>query len=162
MRPDHPLKIAPLIEFQSTHPLRGATLRRKTPRSSSIFQSTHPLRGATGKNYQSFYWCTISIHAPLAGCDWPLVSGFSCGGYFNPRTPCGVRPVDSAFISRIAIFQSTHPLRGATAEEAFHTVYKPRISIHAPLAGCDQIGQLISSSRPISIHAPLAGCDRSL
>ena len=35
-----------------------------------------------------------SIYAPLAGCDcW-------CGmvrirwGYFNPRTPCGVRPSD--------------------------------------------------------------------
>ena len=33
--------------FQSTHPLRGATLRPETFKRLQLFQSTHPLRGAT-------------------------------------------------------------------------------------------------------------------
>ena len=56
----------------------------------------------------------ISIHAPLAGCD-EYINEHSIGGY---------------------VFQSTHPLRGATtAANANNIVGK--ISIHAPLAGCD-------------------------
>ena len=103
----------------------------------------------------------ISIHAPLAGCDWnrgrscpqgrifqsthPLrgATWTACGTYssrrnFNPRTPCGVRPRSFSFLSsssnfnprtpcgvrrflRACVmmhdkFQSTHPLRGATAK----------------------------------------------
>ena len=33
------------------------------------------------------------------------------------------------------------------------------ISIHAPLAGCDNNSRSICFSDFISIHAPLAGCD---
>ena len=35
------------------------------------------------------------------------------------------------------------------------------ISIHAPLAGCDNISAQIGTKRSISIHAPLAGCDHA-
>ena len=77
--------------FQSTHPLRGATAANYLDDETILFQSTHPLRGATHASEYRQIVEDISIHAPLAGCDWPLVSGFSCGGYFNPRTPCGVR-----------------------------------------------------------------------
>ena len=60
-------------------------------------------------------------------------------GYFNPRTPCGVRRVLLRYLIVYNIFQSTHPLRGATGKFAFlrGSVY---ISIHAPLAGCDMAG----------------------
>ena len=58
------------------------------------------------------------------------------GPYFNPRTPCGVRPVR----------HGADDLRYA-------------ISIHAPLAGCDQDASSYGYSYGISIHAPLAGCD---
>ena len=102
------------------------------------FQSTHPLRGATGR------WCKSA----------------SSQGNFNPRTPCGVRltiifgaPGSGKFQSthplrgatrqkqtgkRQEAFQSTHPLRGATYAEVLKP-FVPRISIHAPLAGCDGI-----------------------
>ena len=33
--------------FQSTHPVRGATVCRVCSTSSMLFQSTHPVRGAT-------------------------------------------------------------------------------------------------------------------
>ena len=45
-----------------------------------------------------FLYCTyiilhISIHAPHAGCDASVAYAIhSILAYFNPRTPCGVRP----------------------------------------------------------------------
>ena len=79
----------------------------------------------------------ISIHAPLAGCDVQGRQPGSWGGYFNPRTPCGVR-LDVVCKHGLVrcVFQSTHPLRGATVKTAFEVLHKD-ISIHAPLAGCD-------------------------
>ena len=78
---------------------------------------------------------------------------------FNPRTPCGVRPAGRdrrraelgiSIHAPLAgcdftralradaerIFQSTHPLRGAT-ELIAYAPSVDAISIHAPLAGCD-------------------------
>ena len=57
--------------FQSTHPLRDVTLKREMQEAFEKFQSTHPLRDATeellklGVDVKS-----ISIHAPLTGCDY--------------------------------------------------------------------------------------------
>ena len=56
--------------------------------------------------------------------------------YFNPRTPCGVRRQFLAAVAWYKQFQSTHPLRGAT-QGPFTWAQPMRISIHAPLAGCD-------------------------
>ena len=36
--------------------------------------------------------------------------------YFNPRSPCGERPLDTSMEARIAEFQSTLPVWGATAK----------------------------------------------
>ena len=170
------------------------------------FQSTHPLRGATNKPIKNLRFTKISIHAPLAGCDkqankkLAVYKNFNprtpcgvrrerplCDGHhidFNPRTPCGVRPYSSAPIVNFCIFQSTHPLRGATPPAAA-VCPDHAISIHAPLAGCDRdeivysgAGWSFQSTHPlrgatkrgealirgvtISIHAPLAGCDSAI
>ena len=123
----------------------------------------------------------ISIHAPLAGCDHVPYLCECTPKNFNPRTPCGVRLEYLSDVLGLNLFQSTHPLRGATYDccTCKRAVY---ISIHAPLAGCDNIrlnrrssylyfnprtpcgvrlGGQSPPSRvlPISIHAPLAGCD---
>ena len=58
----------------------------------------------------------------------------------------------------IVTFQSTHPLRDATADELKEGLYC-LISIHAPLTGCDDDDILRTLNIPISIHAPLTGCD---
>ena len=126
----------------------------------SSFQSTHPLRGATHASVLSDRFCTISIHAPLAGCD------------------SGIR------LHRRAGFISIHaPLAGCDHNNHGRPGFRV-ISIHAPLAGCDAQFLLVSlslqkfqSTHPlrgatavllrqsachgISIHAPLAGCDRA-
>ena len=78
----------------------------------------------------------ISIHAPRAGRD-PLAHR----GHGNAQ-----------------LFQSTRPVRGATAFDREADRIET-ISIHAPRAGRDQhqgIGELIGK---ISIHAPRAGRD---
>ena len=79
--------------FQSTHPVWGATINRSTRRIRQRFQSTHPVWGAT------------------AMCIYSLIPSID----FNPRTPCGVRPL--GFISSFShiSFQSTHPVWGATS-----------------------------------------------
>ena len=102
---------------------------------------------------------------------------------FNPRTPCGVRPVVRWFGDGTPLFQSTHPMRGATA--ARHRIYDGRIyfnprtscgvrryvsiyykytlkfqSTH-PMRGATAGDRRRREDSKISIHAPHAGCDRS-
>ena len=78
------------------------------------FQSTHPLRDATVLDPYLEGIASISIHAPLTGCD--------------------IRSSNQSFF--LGLFQSTHPLRDATMSYiAYNSICK--ISIHAPLTGCD-------------------------
>ena len=114
---------------------------RAAGRSSSKdkqFQSTHPVRGATRAVFPARRRPHISIHAPRAGCDHTLPDLVFWSFYFNPRTPCGVRLhfltsikargkisihapragcdiKDRILPCRSVRFQSTHPVRGATA-----------------------------------------------
>ena len=80
----------------------------------------------------------ISIHAPRVGCDcrqgW---DGAPAALYFNPRTPCGVRRSGLPSGMRWLVFQSTHPVWGATPYHRTRTT-AGGISIHAPRVGCDQ------------------------
>ena len=102
---------------------------------------------------------TISTHAPLAGRDRdadPVVR--RDGAYFNPRAPCGARPVFKSVVDRDAQFQPTRPLRGAT-EVAALGADAVAISTHAPLAGRDSTRSSPRSTSGISTHAPLAGRD---
>ena len=58
------------FQFQSTRPLRGATWHTFGLLSfHPTFQSTRPLRGATYYKYSYTHCGHISIHAPLAGRD---------------------------------------------------------------------------------------------
>ena len=149
------------VNLISIHaPLAGCDIPRgRVIATPTEFQSTHPLRGATRFCPRRCRGPLISIHAPLAGCD----DGTSDLTIANGQ------------------FQSTHPLRGATSPWAhdrprnknfnprtpcgvrhFRIKKAPsrlRISIHAPLAGCDWAAALCARRNPISIHAPLAGCD---
>ena len=103
--------------FQSTPPVRGATGRRVPKIKTKEFQSTPPVRGATKKT-KKYKPCSyhlrdfnprspcgerrvfsaftiniayISIHAPRAGSDYPMLRGTCKDAYFNPRSPCGER-----------------------------------------------------------------------
>ena len=145
-------------QFQSTHPLRGATASCMENREFIHISIHAPLAGCDKDWQGKVYYQSISIHAPLAGCDArrqdcrsnqkisihaPLAG---CDGRsvdlalwntdFNPRTPCGVRQELCNRCDNLCQFQSTHPLRGATFFRTLETTFA-KISIHAPLAGCD-------------------------
>ena len=81
----------------------------------------------------------ISIHAPLARCDiYHAYHSYNSFDNFNPRTSCEVRHSFSINLYCLRLFQSTHLLRGATADDPLDE-QPGRISIHAPLARCDSI-----------------------
>ena len=58
---------------------------------------------------------------------------------FNPRTPCGVRPLHPGQGPGHRGFQSTHPVWGATGSPYTFQLTQ-QISIHAPRVGCDASG----------------------
>ena len=100
------------------------------------FQSTLPLRGATVGDQLAALEQQISIHAPLTGSDLPSLTLVPPPFDFNPRSPYGERQLAPKLIRRASKFQSTLPLRGAT--RAAHDAYAALcISIHAPLTGSD-------------------------
>ena len=134
----HWLLIALMLQqkFQSTHPLRDATVESCLLLISAKFQSTHPLRDATS-NIGPF-----------------LIGEFN----FNPRTPYGMRhnfSSDTLSASSISIHA---PLTGCDLINHVF-IFMFNISIHAPLTGCDCFRSNKIIFNDISIHAPLTGCD---
>ena len=58
-----------IYRFQSTHPSWGATITTDPLESTCLFQSTHPSWGATTLPLLAKLKQSISIHAPIVGCD---------------------------------------------------------------------------------------------
>ena len=133
MTPKRNLK---MMIFQSTLPLRGATIALCRRRNTHLFQSTLPLRGATQ---------SLQVH--------------ECRKLnFNPHSPCGERLKHVAVQLPCYVFQSTLPLRGATGVRCTQSECRS-ISIHTPLAGSDRVCGNSELNVIISIHTPLAGSD---
>ena len=124
-------------KFQFTHPGRGVTqglYPARYPQRVSIhapregcdsylcdkyglhskFQFTHPGRGATDLSRKLLETHEVSIHAPREGCDRHPRVATRYMIRFNSRTPGGVRPPALFPRSFSALFQFTHPGRGAT------------------------------------------------
>ena len=81
------VKIVQIEGFQSTLPVRGATLEALTAENAELFQSTLPVRGATADNGCAVLQIVISIHAPREGSDASAERGPTLLWYFNPRSP---------------------------------------------------------------------------
>ncbi len=167
--------------FQSTLPVRGATVWKLQSSITMIFQSTLPVRGATVffrvSTCSNGYFnprspCgerhvgagaglpeeDISIHAPRAGSDGVSLAPRQLERDFNPRSPCGERREFFNIPDTESIFQSTLPVRGATRLSKSPCCIHP-ISIHAPRAGSDKDAVKGCFEERISIHAPRAGSD---
>ena len=78
------------------------------------FQSTHSLWSATAALVREAVTSFVSIHALLVECDPAAGSSWGLPECFNPRTPCGVRPLLGDSGNRDSRFQSTHSLWSAT------------------------------------------------
>ena len=115
---------------RKAHPVGCAVLQ---------FQSTHPVWGATGEGlFPIAKWLNISIHAPRVGCDLEkdISSMKDCMiSIHAPRVGCDIRPDQIEVCSDI--FQSTHPVWGATRAWPPREIISLGISIHAPRVGCD-------------------------
>ena len=103
-----------MLVFQSTRPMRGATALKAGKITPAQFQSTRPMRGATRACHLCGRMRRISIHAPHAGRDCRPQWAARKRAHFNPRAPCGARPI---------VFPPLSQTGG--------------ISIHAPHAGRD-------------------------
>ncbi len=124
------------VKFQSTLPMRGATLS-VLPEVLIIDISIHaPHAGSDAKFFGCHKILVISIHAPHAGSDDQKVSTQIHTYDFNPRSPCGERRARSIPATPQLTFQSTLPMRGATIFVMLKGA-NMTISIHAPHAGSD-------------------------
>ena len=122
------------------------------------FQSTHPVRGATDYAGSAPVGRRVSIHAPREGCDgdvrwWRDHAGVSIHA---PREGCDALP--RYVFWRNAGFQSTHPVRGATWEVSGYPSRDAFQSTH-PVRGATGHGNRRDNRRVVSIHAPREGCD---
>ena len=179
-RPIKPIRVV----FQSTRPLRGATMVSAVqltgygsfnPRAPC---GARPDTGSAGTDCSRF-----NPRAPCGARRYPPAPyGTGLLG-FNPRAPCGARREDRRplvvsrrvsihaplagrdagngdAVSLDQVFQSTRPLRGATLSVG-SADSSPCVSIHAPLAGRDAENGEKIRRHAVSIHAPLAGRDLS-
>ena len=81
------------MEFQSTHPVWGATCSDGRPAGRRWdFNPRTPCGVRLDDEMASYGVFSISIHAPRVGCDQGENLPGSDYPDFNPRTPCGVRP----------------------------------------------------------------------
>ena len=100
----------------------------------------------------------ISIHAPHAGRDFKRASVIIQGG-ISIHAPHAGRDAHWFWPNTsMEKFQSTRPMRGATANGQTGPL-DPVISIHAPHAGRDIYVGFGGRINAISIHAPHAGRD---
>ena len=90
-----------------------------------IFQSTSPVWRTTemfitlhGLNAE------ISIHVPRVEDDMMINTTGCEQAHFNPRPPCGGRPVDGELMPNLSLFQSTSPVWRTTSP--FFQLSKPR------------------------------------
>ena len=151
-----------LRKFQSTLPVRGATLpawplsqgrRNFNPRSpcgerppggeiycgaADRFQSTLPVRGAT--QHQSSRQSATKDFNPRSPCGERRVKGHKkiIGKYnFNPRSPCGERPHCRSFSELLKNHFNPRSPCGERRDNPVEVGRVVGISIHAPRAGSD-------------------------
>ena len=107
---------ADTIKFQSTHPSWGATLE-----GGKLQQSIGDFNPRTHRGVRQdpadipLSPFTISIHAPIVGCDLVWSKTSDAQADFNPRTHRGVRLGNGIKSLFGFLFQSTHPSWGATS-----------------------------------------------
>ena len=121
-----------------------------------IFQPTRPLRGATG---EPVAWTTkeqISTHAPLAGRDGYVTHIRHRRRHFNPRAPCGARPL-CRLLPRMSQQISTHaPLAGRDRIFVFHLRFTG--GYFNPRAPCGARPQAVKGVDNIADFNPRAPC----
>ena len=82
-----------LSQFQSTLPLRGATLGKHLVSHPALISIHTPLAGSDARIGHRGAVHLISIHTPLAGSDARFKAPVNPPVNFNPHSPCGERHI---------------------------------------------------------------------
>ena len=100
--------------------------------------NSHAPCGARHENFMQFYdYLIISTHTPHAGRDENFMQFYDYLIDFNSHAPCGARQAIMLPICRMASFQLTRPMRGATRGPHPLRFWVYAISTHTPHAGRD-------------------------
>ena len=126
-----------LISIHAPHTGRDSCPQDHPPPSPG-FQSTRPIRGATIIHYSLSFPSNLYFNprAPYGARPLPSLLRHWIRTYFNPRAPYGARLRSLSSSSVSYTFQSTRPIRGATRGRP-HFCGRGPISIHAPHTGRD-------------------------
>ena len=149
------------MDFNPRAPCGARQPQQNEPRMSDLFQPTRPLRGATTVLFIIRKNIKISTHAPLAGRDQVEEAAQMARTNFNPRAPCGARPMLDGKRDGHLVFQPTRPLRGATAGAMWRRRRK-EFQPTRPLRGATDDVEKQACLTRISTHAPLAGRDAAM
>ena len=145
--------------FQSTHPIRDATIiaHGRVDRNLVSIHASHTgcdsLAGFADGHTRRFNpripygmrqldglvlleHTLVSIHASHTGCDATRPGEGDQLARFNPRNPYGMRRGRPTLLMQISKFQSTHPIRDAT-DVPIRLITPHLVSIHASHTGCD-------------------------
>ena len=101
--------------FLSTFPLRGTSVTVRPPGTNRRISIHVPLAGNVFMLLSHSSWSGISIHVPLAGNVYHLPGPEPWHAHFYPRSPCGERHhIDLICDITGTRFLSTFPLRGTS------------------------------------------------
>ena len=125
--------------FNPRGPCGPRRASRQEVKAAVEFQSTRPLRAATVEEHGVRAVMLISIHAALAGRDESPGADGGAGRRISIHAALAGRDfVHPAIPAECRQFQSTRPLRAATLRDVRDQGVR-HISIHAALAGRDAI-----------------------
>ncbi len=97
---------------------------------------------------------------PLRGATRPASSGSACRSNFNPRAPCGARPVWIRIEIAIHDFNPRAPCGARRTPRATSLTRTTNFNPRAPCGARPRARFPLSIFLLISTHAPLAGRDR--
>ena len=141
--------------------MRGATPRHIYAHFAGItFQSTRPMRGATISIFM--YLVKPSNFNPRAPCGARLGWGLTDSNpiNFNPRAPCGARLIGAKRLATKNAISIHAPHAGRDYLQYAHPPRPHAISIHAPHAGRDN--PLLPQARARRNFNPRAPCGARL
>ena len=132
--------------FQSTLPMRGATHRSSSKFGNNLNFNPHsPCGERLSAAYLTKYYGNISIHTPHAGSDIAYQEIWDQLKNFNPHSPCGERRPERAVFHDLNPFQSTLPMRGATAKVTEFTLnLKTKFMTFGTKTNCETLQSSVS------------------
>ena len=148
-----------LRHFNPRSPCGELLVLLPRPSTRLIFHPTPPVRGATVVVAPDVSVLGISTHAPRAGSDTSAYSRRRQQRDFNPRSPCGERPLAEEALDVVVRISTHAPRAGSDCSRPASTCRRKHFNPRSP-CGERRRGRACDSRRKsISTHAPRAGSD---